>query len=138
MDEAKKTAESNNEAYALLFCTEDMAKYTGEGTKAVGAYKLANRGKSLTMSVFDASIVEAEMKKAGINTFVKIPAIKANEEHFKKYSAGGNTLVICAPNGDKLFSLSGDQTSQTQLIAFLKTFKTNFESWKNLQKNKKS
>jgi hypothetical protein len=78
------------------------------------------------------------MKKAGITQYAKIPATKENAELFKKYGAGLNTLVICAPNGDKLAVFAGGQCTQSAVSAAMKTFKeTTFTAWQKQQEGKK-
>lgn len=96
------------------------------------AAKKSNPKASTT--IFDTPAVPNELKKAGITQFAKIAASKENIEHMKKYGAMPNTLVICAPSGEKLASFVGEQCTQSNVSAFLKSFGANFAAW---QKSKK-
>jgi hypothetical protein len=77
-----------------------------------------------------------EFKKAGIATFVKVPATKDNEALFKKYGAGAGTLVICAPNGDKLCGFSGEECTVANVTKELKSFKDRLAAWHKSQEKK--
>jgi hypothetical protein len=78
--------------------------------------------------------VLSDMKKAGINNFAKIVASKENAEVFKKYAAAPNTLVICASNGDRLVTLTGEQCTQVNVSNELKTFKAKLAAQQAQQK----
>lgn len=76
----------------------------------------------------------AELKKAGIKEFAKVTAGQQNLELMKKYSAGPNTLVICAPNGDKLMAFAGEQCSQSAICSALKQFPAFYAAWQQKKK----
>ncbi|HYG75043.1 MAG TPA: hypothetical protein VEK08_08580 [Planctomycetota bacterium] len=85
-------------------------------------------------TIFDTPAVPNELKKAGISQFAKITAGAANVEKMKKYGAGPNTLVICAPNGDKLIAFAGEQCTQSNVTSFLKQFPQHFQAYMNSKK----
>lgn len=80
----------------------------------------------------------ADMKKAGIQTFVKIVANKSNETLYRKFGIADsqNTLVICAPNGDALMVLGGCQCSQSGVSGALKNLDASLAAWKSRSSNK--
>lgn len=133
-EDAKSEAASKNKPYALFFCSEEVAKFAGEGSLAVESYRKANNNKPPVLTPFDQSTVMAEMGKAGVQIYAKVTATKANEALYRKYSAGLNTLIICAPNGDSLLVLSGQQCNQSGVSSAMKNFEAIFTGWKNHQK----
>ena len=60
----------------------------------------------------------------------KVPNTAANADLYKKYGVTPNTVVFCAPNGDKLLVLSGTQCSQSAMLTALKSVKDAMASWK--------
>ena len=86
------------------------------------------------MTVFDAPGVPAELKKAGVKQFAKVVANEQNVELMKKYAAGANTLVICAPNGDKLMAFAGEQCTQSAISSALKQFPALYAAWQQKKK----
>ena len=90
--------------------------------------------KDLPLTIFDAPTVMTEMRKVGIKQFAKVVAVQANAELMKKYSAGPNTLVICAPNGDKLMAFAGEQCSQSAICSALKQFPAFYAAWQQKKK----
>jgi hypothetical protein len=124
---AQTAAASKNEPYALYFCPESAASYAGEGGTALTAARKDN--KKLLTTIFDAPTVPAELKKAGITQFAKVAATSENAEMLKKYGAGANTLVICAPNGDKLLAFAGDNCTQSNVCSALKNFPAQYKAW---------
>lgn len=104
----------------MYFCSEDAAKFAGEGAKAHESYRKANHNKPPALTPFDRASVMTELKKAGVAVYAKVIANKSNEELFKKYGAGLNTLVVCAPSGEALIVLAGSQCNQSGVSAALK------------------
>jgi hypothetical protein len=123
---------SCSDPFAIYFCTVDTAKYAGEGAKVIGECRKANAQCKAT--IWESQNVINDLKHAGVSKFVKIAATKENEELFKKFGAGANTLVVCAPNGDKLVTLADEQCSESNVCKELKSFKDKLDGWKHAQK----
>jgi len=85
-------------------------------------------------TIWESASVLKDLKDAGISKCLKVAACKENQGTFKKYGAGLNTLVLCAPNGDKLSVLAGDQCTEANVRKELKSLGDKFEAWKNAQK----
>jgi hypothetical protein len=86
------------------------------------------------VTVFDTPALPAELRKVGIRSWAKVVASAENAELCKKYSAGPNTLVLCAPNGDKLMAFAGPQCTQTTVCSGVKQFPAFLAAWKARQK----
>jgi hypothetical protein len=86
------------------------------------------------VTVFDAPAVPAELKKAGIKQFAKVVANQQNLDTMKKYGVGPNSLVICAPNGDKLMVFTGDQCTQSAVSSGLKSFPAAYAAYQQRKK----
>jgi hypothetical protein len=128
LDDTKYNAQSKSEPFAIYFCAEECASTAGEGGTVIQNARKSN--PKLTTTIWDSPALPTEMKKAGISLYAKVVAKKENAATFQKYGAGINSLVICAPNGDKLALFAGEQCTQSAVISFLKTFPDNFEAWK--------
>lgn len=133
---AVEKGKTGNEAVVLYFCTEEVAKFAGEGSRAKLEYIKSNNGKQPKNTVFDLPMVLDALKKAGINTMAKIPATKENKDTFKKYKAGLGSMVVVAPDGSTLMAFHGANLKQSTVMKSLKGFKQNFEQWKKTQAKK--
>jgi protein tyrosine phosphatase (PTP) superfamily phosphohydrolase (DUF442 family) len=134
IDDARKLARANNAGFAVYFCSELAAKTAGEGPKAVETYKLANQGTPPEATIFESAEVLTEFSNVGISTFVKIPLTLENLELAQSYGAETNTLVLCAPNGEKLWSCSGGNCNPTTVVQFLsRDFAARFSAWQKTQ-----
>jgi len=101
-------------------------------TAGEGGKKLAAAKKSVwrtPTTVFDTPAVPAELKKAGVKSLAKAVANSENAELMKKYSASANTLVICAPNGDRVMSFGGEQCTRSIICSALKNFPTIYAAY---------
>lgn len=120
--------------FVIYFCSEQLAKTAGVGTDAIRALKKPG-AKPVKETIFEENVVLDAFKKAGINDFYKVAAIKENVELANKYRvACDNTLVFCAPDGDSVVTLAGDQCSQTNVLKVLKTWKEIYEAWQKKAK----
>jgi protein tyrosine phosphatase (PTP) superfamily phosphohydrolase (DUF442 family) len=130
IDDAKRLARANNAGFAVYFCSELTARTAGEGTKATAEFKLANNGAAPEATIFESTEVLSEFNNAGISTFAKIPMTKENAALAQSFGAETNTLVICAPNGEKLWSCSGGQCTASTVVQFLsRDFASKFAQW---------
>jgi hypothetical protein len=134
-EEAQKKALGANRVYAMYFCSEAAARVAGEGPEVWEKYKKNNPGNALQPTVFDSGVTVAEFNAAGIAEFIKVPNIPANAELFKQYEAAPNTLVLCAPNGDRLAIFPPANCTQTNVVHFLKTGLARYvDQWQKAQK----
>jgi hypothetical protein len=121
-----------SEPFAIYFCTEGAAKYAGEGADVVSQCRRTN--PSCKTTIWESSSVLKDLHSAGITICAKVAATKENQELFRKYGVGANTLVLCAPNGDALVTLAGDQCSAGNVSRELRCFKEKLDAWKRSQK----
>jgi hypothetical protein len=125
------TATQLDTPFALYFCNEDAAKVAGEGTKARAA--AAKTMKVPQPCLFDSKLIVDAVKKAGM-TCVKVPIVAENAELGKKYRIQFDpTLVICAPNGEALAYLAGQNCRQQNLLNLLPGLKGYYSQWKQRQ-----
>lgn len=91
---------------------------------------MKKNGTRVSMTVFDSSpTLLNELKKQNINILCKIVASPENQKLFQKYGAAVNSLVICAPNGDKLMQFNGEDCSQSKIVPALKDVKAAYVAW---------
>ena len=114
----------------MYFCSLRLGQTAGVGT--VARLALIKKGiKSIQGTVFDSNAVLAAFKKADINEFFKVTAVKENIELARKYKVTmDNTQVICDPNGEAVVTLAGVQCKQTNVIKLLKAWPTVYAAWK--------
>lgn len=137
IEDAKKLAQSSSSAYAIYFCSEAAAKTAGEGPQVIDAYKAANNGANPVTTIFDSATVLGQFKDSGISVFVKIPASTENTKLMQSFAAVPNMLVIAAPDGQKLWSVSGSECTMAAVISFLATeFPNKMASWRQTQQGK--
>ncbi len=134
-ESARSAAAAKTQAYAIYFCSEEVATYAGEGKTGHDAYLKANRNKPGLPTPFDQTAVVSQLKKAEIEHCVKVVLNKSNESLIKKYGGSMNTLVICAPSGEALLRLEGQSCCQSGVTASLKDLGGYMTAW---QKNHKS
>jgi protein tyrosine phosphatase (PTP) superfamily phosphohydrolase (DUF442 family) len=137
IDDAKKLVQASSAAFAVYFCPENVAKTAGEGPKAIDEYKKANNGAAPPETLFDSQAMIKEFNTAGITTFVKIPASKENEKLLQSFAVVPNTLAVCAPNGEKLWTCSGAECTPAVVTQFLTfEFKNKLAAWKQFDKSR--
>ena len=137
IEDAKKLAQSSASAYAIYFCSEAAAKTAGEGPVVIDAYKAANNGANPATTIFDSTTVLGQFKDSGIRVFVKIPDTPENTKVMQSFAAVPNTVVIAAPDGQKLWSASGSECTMAAVISFLATeFPNKMSSWRQSQQGK--
>ena len=100
-----------------------MARVAGEGTTAALAYTKETKRPAPT-TVFDNLTFRAQIKKAGITQYAKVPIAQENVELVKKYNVNPttNTIVFCAPSGEQVAAFAGADCSLASLQKFLVTF----------------
>jgi len=129
-DNEQSLKPSGKGLFAIYFCSEQLAQTAGLGTVAIKA-KIKAGQKPLKDTVFESVSVLSAFKKAGIMAFVKVPATKDNHVLAKKYQVTqDNTLIICAPDGEAIVTLAGDQCNQTNVSKLLKMWAEVYEAWK--------
>ena len=137
MEQAQSSAQQGDIPYAIFFCNEEVAKFAGEGTKALLAYRRTAKGRIAPVSVFENLSVVNAVKKAGM-PLTRVAIGSDSVELCKKFRVAADpTLVICAPGGQMLAAMAGSQCSQQVVLKLLASLKENYESWKAVQPAKK-
>jgi len=125
--------ETVEQPFAIFFCSEETAKYTGGGRTAFQKYLQACPGRPTPTTVFDGWSAVKALHAGGVQRFVQVPTTQKNLELMRQYGAPGggvDTLVICGYNGDALITLSGELCVQSQVTAAMKHFPRKYEAWK--------
>jgi hypothetical protein len=118
-----------NVPYAIFFCSEEAARFAGEGSAEVVSYRKEFK-RPLPATPFENPAVTKAVKESGLS-LVKVPATPANAELARKYNlTGAPALVICAPNGEALTMLGGSQFTMATILATLKTIREDYAAWK--------
>jgi hypothetical protein len=106
-----------------------MCRFAGEGTVAVNSYRKDCR-KALPVTPFENLAIFKAVKDARLG-LVKVAATPSNAELAKKYNVGVMpALVICAPGGEALTTLSGPQFTMAALTTVLKNLHPSYAAWK--------
>ena len=113
----------------MLFTTRDLAQTAGEGPAVFKEYKEAN-GKAAEMTLVDYAPGIEPIRHKGVQIFVKLADTNANRELFKKYDAEPSTVVLVAPDGEKLVSYKGADCSPEKIRPLLARFEEKFDDWK--------
>ena len=129
-EEVRKAAPARNQAFAIYFCSERVARLAGEGSKAFDDFKKANAGVPPPVTLFDYSLTQNQFTMAGIELLLKVPDVKEYAAVFKKYDAIAGTLMVCAPDGERLATFVGGDCNATTVVGFLNNdFDKKMEAW---------
>ena len=131
IEQAKLLAAQQKQGFFVLFCTPELVRVTGEDQKAWEEFKSNNKGLRPEWTVFDCPDVTKSFKAKDLKIFVKVGQTPENEALFKQYGAKINTLILCAPNGEKLVSTSG--ISKEAALHLLESYKKTIDDWYQLQ-----
>src|SRR5581483_5258119 len=100
-DTAKKLAASKVQPFMVFFCSEELGPVAGGDAEAFALYRRAHGGEPPEWTVFDCPRMTAEMMKAGVAAYVKIPNTRENAALFKRYGATPATVALFTPEGEK-------------------------------------
>ena len=76
-----------------------------------------------------------DLTEAGITIYAKVPSIPANNRHFERYNVKPGTLLLLAPNGEKLASCSGSECSPQKLAKLMGKFEDRLAAWERKNGN---
>jgi hypothetical protein len=113
----------------VLFTTRELAQTAGEGLTFRKEYE-ATSGKHPDMTLIDYEQGIDSIQRSGVRIFVKLAETDANKEIFKKYHAKPSMVVFIAPDGEKLGSYKGSDTTPIKLIPALDKFVENMDEWR--------
>ena len=117
--------------YAIFFCSEETAKFAGEGTAGVASYRKECKRAPPTTPFENLAVTKA-VKDSGLS-LVKVAATLSNAELARKYNVAGTpVLVVCAPNGEAITALAGSQFTMASLLTTLRGIRENYTAWKRV------
>lgn len=129
VDDAKSAAATGDVPFGIFFCSEEVAKYAGDGSEAVKEYR-KNASRPGQATPFEAENVVDAVTEAGLR-MAKVAMTKDNAEIYRKYGVGGvPAFLLCAPTGDLIAGLAGPQFTLSSVISLLKNAKEAYAAWK--------
>ncbi len=135
-EEVCKLALQRKQSYAEFFCDEHTARLAGEGAKAIEEFKKANSGVPPPITLFEYSLTQNQFTLAGIELLLKVPEIKENAAVFKKYDATSPMLIVCAPDGQRLATFTGNDCNAIKVVEFLNSeFDRKMAAWLQTSRN---
>ena len=130
LDYARETALAKMEPYAIYFCSEAAARTAGESPAAKAEYKKSHDGRSPAETIFDNSGVLRAFDAAGIAVLVKVALTAENAKLAEKWNAHENTLIVAAPNDEKLKVFNREECNENNVAEYLMGFKEKYKMWK--------
>jgi hypothetical protein len=128
-EEASQQAKDLKQVFMVLFTTREQAETAGEGPAVFKEYVDTN-GKLPELTLIDERHgIETIMLK-GVRIYLKVPDTHANRELFKKYDVEPTTVVLIAPDGEKLAAYKGADCSPEKFKPFLAKFDSKYSDWK--------
>lgn len=135
--DAEEASKKDDKPYLVYFCTEDVAKYAGLGTEAMKEYRKTNKITTAYTPFEDYKFVD--MLKSHGYSVVKVVASPQTIAVAKKYKVSATpALVACAPSGEVLAQLQGDQCTQTNMTNMIKGLKDVHDRWKKASEAKEA
>jgi thioredoxin-related protein len=135
--DAEESSKQNERPYLIYFCTEDVAKFAGTGSDAIKEYKKTNKITASYTPFENLNFVDT-LKQYGYSV-VKVVASPQTIAVAKKYKVGTTpALIACAPTGEVLAQLQGEQCTQTNMLNLIKELKNTYELWKKIQEAKEA
>ena len=130
-EDALKTAQQQKQLFIAFFCSADEAKTAGGNEEAFEDYKRNHKGLLPEFTAFDCPIMTGKMKHENMAAYARIIQSPETDALFKQYGVGTRTLVLCAPNGEKLASAGVAARSAVEDI--LKNAADYLLKWQELQ-----
>jgi hypothetical protein len=120
--------------FAVYVSDEQHYALAGEGTAAWEAWKKDHSGTVPSKTAFECAEVRQAFTAAGIIVFSKVQASPEEDEILQQAGLAANTLVLYAPNGDRLAKLHGEELAPKNLCQFLgHDFRNKLEAWRAKQ-----
>jgi hypothetical protein len=112
---AKQLAMSKQQPLMVFFCSEELGAVAGGDDQAFAHYRKTHGGEPPDWTVFDCPRMTAEMMKAGIAAYVKLPDTRENAALFKRYGAKPGTVALLTPEGEQfaVCSATRDEVLET-------------------------
>lgn len=130
--EVKRVAATKKQVYLLYFCSQEEADTAGGDEAAHAQFRAAHNGLRAEWTVFDCPQMVGPLKDHDLAGVAKVIKGPQTEALFKQYGVvGTNTLVLCAPSGDKL--VTAPATSRAVVTDILKNLKTYMLEWEKMQ-----
>jgi hypothetical protein len=128
-DEAAQQARDLKQVFMVLFTSRSQAETAGEGPAVFKEYVDTN-GKLPELTLVDEKHAIESIMLKNVRIFAKLADTHANRELFKKYGAEPSTVVLIAPDGEKLASYKGADCSPEKFKPFLAKFDSMYSDWK--------
>jgi hypothetical protein len=122
LEDAQRESLAKGVPYALYVCADSVVSVAGEGPAAWLEYKQAHSGASPQRTVVDDPELVAGLTQSGVAILTKV-----SKSQSKDAAIAENSLLIFAPNGDKLASAIGLDCNREKLAALIREFP---EKWK--------
>jgi hypothetical protein len=132
VEAAQSGAQAADVPFLVYVCSAEVAKFAGDGKKAVGEFRKNAGGKAPPLTPFDNERVVAALKEnGGLSHFAKVAFVQENAEVIKKLRVGGEPAVLlCAPTGEVFAGLAGPQVNQGNLQSLAGSVKEAYAAWK--------
>jgi len=128
VDAAKQSAGEG--PFALFFCSEEAAKFAGEGAKAVKERGSKHAGKPLPLTPFEQESVLQAVKDSGV-PIAKVPMTKEHADVIKKYGVATDpALLLCAPTGELITGVAGPDCNPANVTNLFRAAKEACANWR--------
>ena len=129
LEGAREIAVKHQLPYAIYVCSDAAFPMSGEGQAARDAYKREHSGVAPQATIFDDAELLGKLNRAGLSVFVKIPKSQAFG-----LDVPANSLLVRAPNDEKLASLLGADCNADSAAALIASFPEKWKHWQSQQK----
>ena len=129
VESAREEAAKRQVPYAIYVCNDAALAVAGEGDAVRTTYKREHSGVSPTLTVFDDTELVAGLNRSGIGVYVKISKTEAQD-----LDVPVNSLLVRAPNGEKLDSLLGAACNRDSVLALIGGFPEKWKRWQEREK----
>jgi hypothetical protein len=120
--------------FAVYVADEQHFLLAGEGAAYWQAWKVEHAGTSPSKTVFECAEVRQAFATAGVAVFVKVESTPQDDEMLQQAGFGPNTLLLYAPDGERLGKFSGDDCQPRAVAQFLEhEFVNKIEAWRAKQ-----
>ena len=131
LESAQREAAKQHAVYAIYVCEDRAAPLAGEGFETRKAYKLEHAGVVPEPTIFDDPALVTGLTNAGVTIFVKIPKSMSQD-----IGAPANSLILRAPDGEKLDALLGWDCNPTAVPQMTADLSGKWKQWEQRSKLK--
>ena len=129
VDDALRSAKEKNKPIAVYFASKEEFPLIGESPETVQKIA-ADNNNTMPTTVFDLPKLLTHLREMSVVEFVKIAMTPENQALVSKYSGAAHTLVILAPNGERIDGGSVIGPAMPKLAA---SAKTKIDAWQSAQ-----